>query len=473
MSVAGARGAGVSAARVGTSWRRWCAALVAVACLLGLAGSASGGEVVFSSSRCADEADHARRPPPSVPFQDVSSCLDALWLVSDDGSGLQRLPQTGEPDSEVGSTATWSPDGQGLLVSRQGGMAFLDLITGRLQTLTTGGPAYSDVFDAVGRFSPDGTRIVFASTRPAADGGKRPDGDIWVIDRDGSNLHRVTDGSGVDEAPRWTPDGRAVVFVRHPFIFAQGETEPGIYVVSPDGGAPTRVSAGQTGVAVTAVTPSPDGRFLAISSFSGLVVVRADGSDARAVLSTPAPDPVTWAGDRIIFSMPDPKGAHLVSADVTGPQLDLRQVTPAPGSDRHADWTPLAPVGVLASAAAKPIVALTQDLVDAAPGAVPAVNAPMAAPANPLAFFALAARGRARTTASVQRVAHGGCRVWDGRRLGGSCRRERWVTAGSPARWAAKAARLPAGRYRVRFRVRDQRTGATRTSVIRRVSIHR
>ncbi len=51
-------------------------------------------------------------------------------------------------------------------------------------------------------FSPDGTRIVFTI-----------DGQIWVMNADGSAQHQLTNQAGfVNQQPSWSPDGRKIVF---------------------------------------------------------------------------------------------------------------------------------------------------------------------------------------------------------------------------------------------------------------------
>lgn len=55
-------------------------------------------------------------------------------------------------------------------------------------------------------WSPDGSRIAFASVR--RDG-------IWVMNADGTSLHRVTTSPTIDVEPTWSPDGRRLAFVRN------------------------------------------------------------------------------------------------------------------------------------------------------------------------------------------------------------------------------------------------------------------
>lgn len=57
-------------------------------------------------------------------------------------------------------------------------------------------------------WSPDGTKIVFASN------GSQPGSNVWTIDADGQNLHRVLPKPvGYDNtAPKWSPDGKQILF---------------------------------------------------------------------------------------------------------------------------------------------------------------------------------------------------------------------------------------------------------------------
>jgi TolB protein len=60
-------------------------------------------------------------------------------------------------------------------------------------------------YDIAPHFSPDGGRIVFSSN---ADG----NWEIYLMDRDGSALLRLTRNLGADTNPAWSPDGKRVIF---------------------------------------------------------------------------------------------------------------------------------------------------------------------------------------------------------------------------------------------------------------------
>jgi Tol biopolymer transport system component len=61
-------------------------------------------------------------------------------------------------------------------------------------------------------WSPDGRKLAFATiVEPARiDGKGKPEGqqDIWTINADGSNRHRLTDGNGTNLLPCWAADNR-------------------------------------------------------------------------------------------------------------------------------------------------------------------------------------------------------------------------------------------------------------------------
>lgn len=81
------------------------------------------------------------------------------------------------------------------------------------------------------RYSPDGTRIIFASNRSGSL-------EIWVADANGVNLNQLTTFNGPPTgSPMWSPDGKYVVFDSRP------NGNPDIYIISADGGMPRRLTS--------------------------------------------------------------------------------------------------------------------------------------------------------------------------------------------------------------------------------------
>ena len=65
-------------------------------------------------------------------------------------------------------------------------------------------------------------------------------GEIWVSDRDGSHARQLTHmGAVVSGFPRWSPDGKNIVFHSRPNGFA------GLYLISAEGGTAHRLDTGE------------------------------------------------------------------------------------------------------------------------------------------------------------------------------------------------------------------------------------
>jgi len=85
------------------------------------------------------------------------------------------------------------------------------------------------------RFSPDGKRVAFLSTRSGSP-------EVWLCESDGLNPRRLTffdEPDGQISRPHWSPEGREIVFTKG----------AAVYVVNAEGGQPRRVATGASGVA--------------------------------------------------------------------------------------------------------------------------------------------------------------------------------------------------------------------------------
>jgi TolB protein len=71
-------------------------------------------------------------------------------------------------------------------------------------------------------WSPDGERLAFSTiVSPSHTDGRKPQGqqDVWTVNADGTNRHRLTDGNGINASPFWGVDGRVY------FVSDRGGTE--------------------------------------------------------------------------------------------------------------------------------------------------------------------------------------------------------------------------------------------------------
>jgi Tol biopolymer transport system component len=168
-------------------------------------------------------------------------------------------------------------------------------------------------------WSPDGSRIAFATTRQ---GGTLS---VWTMAADGSDARRVTTGHG--EYPDWSPDGTRIVYAA-PASASGGSYD--LWITDISGPAtPTRLTSAPT----TEFAPawSADGEWIAYQLDTGtrweLWIIRPDGSDARRFSPAgedgvwPAWGPsglLAWSGPRGL-SFGDPAGAGGLSIAVEPP----------------------------------------------------------------------------------------------------------------------------------------------------------
>jgi len=112
--------------------------------------------------------------------------------------------------------------------------------------------AGSSFWEEEPRFSGDGRKVVFVSGRS---GGVK---DIWVADADGANPQQITRGPGLQGSPNWSPDGRRIAF--------DSRGKDGhyhIWTIEVDGGAPRQLTTDPADQVVP--TWSHDGKWIYFS----------------------------------------------------------------------------------------------------------------------------------------------------------------------------------------------------------------
>lgn len=196
------------------------------------------------------------------------------------GNGFEFTPSPSPNGKSIafdGYFPDAAPDGaQGIYLTGRHGGSFADFR--RLTFAADGG------FDTDPDVSPDSTKVAFR--RVLSDFGPNAQSAVFVIGIDGSGLRQLTPYSLDATYPRWSPDGRRLVFSSN---LESNFDQQDIWVVNADGGGLTQLTNGGVGNPSFEPDWSPDGRkivfahFLPTGFFTQLRVMNADGSDVHVI----------------------------------------------------------------------------------------------------------------------------------------------------------------------------------------------
>jgi TolB protein len=229
----------------------------------------------------------------------------------------------------------WSPDGKRFLLTRihrgKMGLWVMNADGTRLKPFLDPDPK-TPHFD--GHWSPDGKKVVYVLDVLHGTDGKLQ---INVANSDGRGSKVLVPNTAFEESPRFSPDGKRVAFVstRH------GNQE--IYTVAADGGDIRRLT--NDPAADNSPAWSPDGKWLAFASARAgnfeIHIMDSDGANVRRLTRHAALD--SWPafspdGKRIAFTSNRDGNyeIYLMNADGTG----LRNLTRHRAQDNYATWSP-------------------------------------------------------------------------------------------------------------------------------------
>ena len=257
-----------------------------------------------------------------------------IYSMNANGSNSTRLTN----NEFVDEGPRWSPDGSKItFVSSRDGNSEIYVMNadGSNQTRLTysGGYDYSSL-----SWSPDGTKIVYTKAEYTSEW---YDLDIYVMNSDGTNQTSLLGNSNCDSSPDWSPDGTKITFVSQ----RNDNSSPScgwnyeIYVMNVDGGDQTRLTDGIE----LAGSPhwSPDGTMIVYTSegtdyLETIFIMNADGSNQTALLNNI---------DTVLGVGWSPDGTKIISSLGGGYNYEI-QVMNTDGSNRtelfsgrRPDWT--------------------------------------------------------------------------------------------------------------------------------------
>ena len=255
----------------------------------------------------------------------------AVYGMTADGGDQHRLTK------EAGDASTfegvqyqvdpaWSPDGTKIAFASARNGSFDIYVMNADGTGSTRLTSTSND-DRHPSWSPDGKRILFARN---ADGGH-----IWVMNADGSDAKRVTDDLAPEGEPAWSPDGATIAYTRR----TPGTAPREIWLVDADG----RNRRALTRLRVESADPawSPDGSLVAFSANPGgsrfnIFTTRSGGQGLRRVVVGPddAIEPAfSPDGREIAFS----RGGAIIVTTLSGEE---RPLTDPEDNDSSPAWNP-------------------------------------------------------------------------------------------------------------------------------------
>jgi TolB protein len=253
-----------------------------------------------------------------------------VWLMDYDGANQRQVTR-----GFLDLYPRWSPGRESLLH-----LSFPKKdIPPRLVLLAEGRPAET-LFESTkmvfaGSWSPDGSRIAFSSSK---DG----NAEIYVMDRDGSRLRRLTDHPEIDVSPAWSPTGREIGFT------SSRTGSPQIYIMDDEGLNLRRISLEGSYNAEPAWSPSTDFSEIAYATRveGGIFDVVVQDLLTRRVLRITAgsglSESPSWApnGRHLVFSSTRTGESQLFTANRDG--SNVRQLT-FEGKNTTPGWGPLRP----------------------------------------------------------------------------------------------------------------------------------
>ncbi|HZT77754.1 MAG TPA: hypothetical protein VFA27_13965 [Vicinamibacterales bacterium] len=275
-------------------------------------------KITFSSDRDGE------RMTGTVLERDVKE----IYIADYDGENQKRVTV----GRTLNITPRWSPDARSIAYTsyRRGEPQIFvsHIYQGTLDELTKGAGSGQNWLPA---WSPDGQRICFGSTR-----GGGPS-QLYVMNKDGSGLKRLTNDKWVNTTPTWSPSGNQIAFV------SDRTGNPQIYIINADGvGAPQRISTAESYADKPSWSPPPYNE-IAYTARTGpgndiKIIDMATRQVRQITFGEGTNESPTWAANGRHFAFMSTRSgkSQIFTIDRLG--KGLKQITKI-GNNQQPDWS--------------------------------------------------------------------------------------------------------------------------------------